>query len=209
MRILLVDDHAIVREGLRRILADVFVDLECAEASTGAQAIDQVRAATWDLVVLDISIPGRGGLEILKDIHDLCPRLPVLMMTMYPEDQYALRALRAGASGYITKGSGAEDLVDAVKKVASGGKYVSPALAEHLASWLVTDVSKPRHEALSDRELQVLQMLAAGKSVKEIGFDLHLSEKTISTYRSRVLEKMSMRTTAELMRYAIQANLVE
>jgi two-component system, NarL family, invasion response regulator UvrY len=209
VRILLVEDHAIVREGFRRILADVFPDLVCGEAGTGPEAMAQVRKHPWDVVVLDISLPGRGGLEILKDLRDTKPRLPVLMMTMYPEDQYALRAFRAGASGYITKGSPPEDLVEAVRKVAAGGKYVSRSLAEHMATSLVSDTGRPKHELLSDRELQVLRMLAAGKTVKEIGFELHLSEKTVSTYRTRLLEKMEMRTTAELVRYAIRTNLVD
>ncbi|MBA2321390.1 MAG: response regulator transcription factor [Deltaproteobacteria bacterium] len=209
MRILLVEDHAIVREGFRRILSDVFQGLECGEAGSGPEALQQVRAKTWDIVVLDISLPGRGGLEVLKDIRDIKPRLPILMMTMYPEDQYALRAFRAGAAGYINKGSPPDELVEAVRKVAGGGKYVSRSLAEHLATNLVSDTGRPKHEILSDRELQVLRMLAAGKTVKEIGFELHLSEKTVSTYRTRLLEKMEMRTTAELVRYAIRSNLVD
>jgi two-component system invasion response regulator UvrY len=210
MRILLVDDHAIVRDGFRRILADAFPDLTCGEAGNAEQALELVRNDKWDVIVLDISMPGRGGLEALKDIQLLRPEVPVLMMTMYPEDQYALRALRSGASGYITKGSAPDDVVEAVKKVLAGGKYVSPTLAEHLATRLVSpDTGRPRHESLSDRELQVLRMLAKGMTVKEIGFDLHLSEKTISTYRTRVLEKMNLRTTAELMRYAIRADLVD
>jgi DNA-binding NarL/FixJ family response regulator len=209
LNVLLVDDHAVVREGFRRILADVFHDLSVGEASTPHEALSLVRSAAWDLVVLDISLPGRGGLEILGDIHSVRPGLPVLMMTMYAEDQYALRAFRAGAAGYITQGSAPEELVEAVRKVISGGKYVSSALAEQLATHLVSSEGRPLHETLSNRELQVLRMLAAGKSVKEIGFELKLSEKTISTYRARVLEKMNMRTTAELMRYAIRAHLVD
>jgi DNA-binding NarL/FixJ family response regulator len=146
---------------------------------------------------------------VLKEIRALRPQLPVLMMTMYAEDQYALRSFRAGASGYITKGSTAEDLVQAVQKLLSGGKYVTPSLAEHLATRLVSDTGKPLHESLSDRELQVLRLLANGMTVKEIGYHLNLSEKTISTYRTRVLEKMNMRTAAQLMRYAIRTDLVD
>lgn len=209
MKILHVEDHAIVREGFRRVLEDVFPDMEYGSAGNGPEAVAQVRAQDWDVVVLDISLPGRGGLDILKDIREVRPRLQVLMMTMYPEDQYALRAFRAGASGYVNKGSPPEELVEAVKKVAEGGKYVSRTLAEHLASNLVTDTGKPLHESLSDRELQVLQRLGAGKTVKEIGFELFLSEKTVSTYRTRLLEKMGMKTTAELVRYAIRCNLVD
>src|SRR5688572_956003 len=202
VRILLVDDHAIVREGLRRILSDVFDELVLGEALSGAEALDRVRRSTWDLVILDISLPGRSGLEVLKDLRKLRPRLPVLVMTMYAEDQYALRSFRAGAAGYISKARAPEDLVEAVRKILDGGKYVSPSVAEHLATTLTSDGGRPLHESLSDRELQVLRMLANGMSVKEIGFELNLSEKTISTYRSRVLEKMNMRTAAQLMRYA-------
>lgn len=209
MRILLVDDHAVVRAGFRRILSDVYEDLECGEASNGTDAMAQIRGSTWDLVVLDISLPGRSGLEILKEIRQLRPRLPVLVSTMYAEDQYALRSFRAGASGFVTKGSDPEDLVHAVQKILDGGKYMSPGLAEHLATRLVSDSGRPLHESLSDRELQVLRMLASGMSVKEIGFELNLSEKTISTYRTRILEKMNMRTAAQLMRYAIRTDLVD
>ncbi|MEQ1503761.1 MAG: response regulator transcription factor [Myxococcota bacterium] len=209
MRILLIDDHAIVREGFRRVLADVFDDLEVGEAETAAQALDLVRRAAWDLVVLDISLPGRSGLEVLREIRTLRPRLPVLVMTMYAEDHYALRSFRAGAAGYVSKARAPSDLIEAVQKIVAGGKYVSPTLAEHLATRLVSDTGRPLHETLSDRELQVLRMLASGLSVKEIAFKLHLSEKTISTYRTRVLEKMNMRTAAQLMRYAIRSDLVD
>lgn len=209
MKILMIEDHAIVREGFRRILSDVFEDLVFGEATSAPEGLAQVRADDWDLVVLDISLPSRSGLEVLKEIRALKPGMPILVMTMYAEDQYALRSFRAGASGYITKGSTAQDLVQAVQKVTAGGRYVSPALAEHLATQLVTDTGKPLHESLSDRELQVLRMLASGMSVKEIAYDLNLSEKTISTYRTRVLEKMNMRTAAQLMRYAIRTDLVD
>jgi two-component system, NarL family, invasion response regulator UvrY len=210
MRILVVDDHAIVREGLRRILTDLFPDVECGEAGTAPEALKQVRKGAWDLLILDLSLPGRNGLEVLKEIHRLRPRLPVLVMTMYAVDQYALRSFRAGASGYVTKGSAQEDLVEAIQKLLNGGKYMSSALAEHLATTLFShDTGRPLHEALSDRELQVLRMLANGLTVKEIAFQLKLSEKTISTYRTRVLEKMNMRTAAQLMRYAIRTHLVD
>ena len=210
MRVLIVDDHAIVREGLRRILTDVFPDLEVGEAATAPEALKQVRKGTWDILILDLSLPGRNGLEVLKEIHRLRPRLPVLVMTMYAVDQYALRSFRAGASGYVTKGSPPEDVIEAVQKLLAGGKYMTSALAEHLATTLFSrDTGRPLHEALSDRELQVLRMLANGLTVKEIAFQLKLSEKTISTYRARVLEKMNMRTAAQLMRYAIRTHLVD
>lgn len=211
MRILLVDDHAIVREGLRRILADVCDPeaLVVGEASCEREALAQLRAECWDVAVLDISMPGRNGLETLKEIRRRRPRLPVLMMTMHAEEQYALRCLRAGASGYISKDSAPEELIEAIERVRTGGRYVSRTLGEHLAASLVSDAGRPLHESLSDRELQVMQMLASGMSVKEIGFALRLSDKTISTYRSRLLEKMKMRTGAQLMRYAIRAKLVD
>jgi two-component system, NarL family, invasion response regulator UvrY len=210
VKILVVDDHAIVREGLLRILTERFPDLECTEADSGPEALKQLRKGAWDLLILDLSLPGRNGLELLKEIHRLRPRLPVLVMTMYAVDQYALRSFRAGASGYVTKGSAPDDIVEAVTKLLAGGKYMSSALAEHLATTLFSqDTGRPLHESLSDRELQVLRALANGQSVKEIAFDLKLSEKTISTYRTRVLEKMNMRTAAQLMRYAIRTHLVD
>lgn len=208
-RILLIDDHAVVREGFIRILCDAFEDLETGQAGNAPEALQLLRSASWDLVVLDISLPRRSGLELLKEIRKLKPRLPVLVMTMYAEDQYALRSFRAGASGYITKSRAPGDLLEAVKKILAGGKYVSPSLAEHLATTLTSETGRPLHESLSDRELQVLRMLASGMTVKEIGFQLKLSEKTISTYRARILEKMNMRTAAQLMRYAIRTDLVD
>jgi DNA-binding NarL/FixJ family response regulator len=209
MKLLLVEDHRIVREGLRRILTDAFPEASFGEAANATEALAAVEADPWDLVILDISLPSRNGLEVLKDLQRTHPGLPVLMMTMHAEDQYALRSLRAGASGYITKGSGSDQFVAAVTKILAGGKFVSPTLAEHLATVLATDTGRPPHEALSDRELQVLQLLASGLTVKEIGFQLNLSDKTISTYRTRVLEKLQLRTAAQLMRYAIGADLVD
>lgn len=209
MKILLVDDHAIVREGFRRILADEIEGAEVGDASNADEALAQVRAGAWDVVVLDLSLPGRGGLEVLREIRAQHRDLPVLVVTMYSEDQYALRAFRNGASGYVTKGCRADELVEAVRKVWGGGRYVTPRLAEALAASLTGNPGAPPHEALSDRELQVLRMLASGKAVKEIGFDLGLSEKTVSTYRTRVLEKLGFRTTAEIIRYGIRAGLVE
>ncbi len=209
MKILLVDDHPIVRDGLRRIILDELAGCEVGEASSAKEAVEEVRKASWDLVILDISMPGGGGLEALKEMRAVRADVPVLVMTMYPEDQYALRAFREGAAGYITKGSANDDLVRAIHKVAGGGKYVSGKLAEQLACNLSSGAGAPLHEQLSNRELQVLRMMAGGKAVKEIGHELGLSEKTISTYRTRLLEKMNMRTTAELIRYSIRANLVD
>jgi two-component system, NarL family, invasion response regulator UvrY len=210
MRVLLIDDHAIVRDGLRRLLMSEFPQALVTEAADGDQAVEQVRTNPWDLVILDLSLPGRGGLDALKEIHALRPDAPVLVMTMHSEDQYALRAFRAGAAGYITKGNGVDEILQAVRRVRAGGKYVTPAIAEKLAANLARDdLGGPPHEALSNRELQVLRLLGAGKTVKEIGYELSLSEKTISTYRTRILEKMNLRTTAELIRYAIRSELVD
>lgn len=209
MRILLVDDHAIVREGLRRILSLEVDHCKVGEASNAAEAMDLIRGGGWDLVVLDISMPGRGGLDALKEIKEIDKDLSVLVMMMYPEDQYAVRAFRAGASGYITKDTAPETLVHAVRKVLEGGKYVSPGLAEALATSLTTASGAALHEGLSDRELQVLRMLASGKTVKAVAVELSLSEKTISTYRTRILAKLKLRTTAELIRYAIASRLVD
>lgn len=209
MRVLIVDDHAIVREGLRRVLEDEFPDLGIAEATNAHQALEQVAEHAWEVIVLDISLPGRGGLDTLKEILRIRPGARVLVMTMYSEEQYALRAFRAGASGYVTKGSASEEVLKAVRKVAEGGRYVTPGLAEHLAAHLSAPREGPAHEVLSDRELQVLRMLALGKKVKDIGNELHLSEKTVSTYRTRILEKMKLESTAELISYAIRAGLID
>jgi len=209
MRILLVDDHAVVRRGIRQILADDLPASDFGEAGSTQEALERLAEADWDVIILDISMPGRSGLEALKDIRALRPHLPILVLSMHSEDQYAIRAFRAGASGYLTKESAPATLVEAVRKVEAGGRYVSATMAEKLAANLTMDEGRPPHESLSDREFQVLRMIAAGKSVKEIGFDLHLSEKTISTYRTRLLEKMNMRCNAELTRYAVHAGLVE
>jgi two-component system invasion response regulator UvrY len=209
--ILLVDDHAVVRRGLRELLGEEFPSAEFGEAASGAEALARLTARPWGLVILDVSLPGRDGLEILKEALALRPGIPIMMLSVHGEDQYAIRALRAGAAGYVTKETAAEDLTAAVRKVLQGGKYVSPRLAEQMAAALSTRDGTTRllHEGLSDRELQVLRMLAVGKSVKEIGADLALSEKTISTYRTRIIGKMKMRSNAELMRYALRAGLVD
>jgi two-component system invasion response regulator UvrY len=209
--ILLVDDHAVVRRGLRELLGEEFPSAEFGEAASGAEALAQISKRPWGLVILDVSLPGRDGLEILKEALALRPGVPIMMLSVHAEDQYAIRALRAGAAGYVTKETATEDLTAAVRKVLQGGKYVSPKLAEQMAAALATRDGTTRlpHEGLSDRELQVLRMLAVGKSVKEIGVDLSLSEKTISTYRARIIAKMNMRSNAELMRYALRAGLVE
>jgi len=209
IRILVVDDHAIVREGLKQILADVNDMAVRDEAAGGQEALNKIRSGEFDVVLLDISMPGRSGLEILKEIKAERPKLPVLILSMHAEEQYAVRALRAGASGYLTKASAPDELIGAIRKVSCGRKYVSSSLAEKLALELDIDTKKPPHATLSDREYQVMLMLASGKAVKEIADELCLSVKTISTYRSRVMEKMNMKKNAELTLYAIQNHLVD
>lgn len=208
MRILITDDHAVVRQGLKQILAEEFKRAEFGEASNVQEAIDKVWKENWDVVVLDITMPGRSGLEVLKEIKKSRPKLPVLMLSMHPEDQFAVRLLKIGASGYMTKESAPQELVGAVKKVVAGGRYVSPALAEKMASYLAIDVQTPPHERLSDREFLVLRLIASGKTPTAIAKELGLSVKTISTYRMRILEKMTMSNNAELTHYAIQNQLV-
>jgi two-component system invasion response regulator UvrY len=208
MRILITDDHAVVRQGLKQILAEEFKRAEFGEASNVQEAIDKVWKEPWDVVVLDITMPGRSGLEVLKEIKKSRPKLPVLMLSMHPEDQFAVRLLKIGASGYMTKESAPQELVGAVKKVVAGGRYVSAALAEKMASYLAVDVQTPPHERLSDREFLVLRLIASGKTPTAIAKDLGLSVKTISTYRMRILEKMTMANNAELTHYAIQNQLV-
>ena len=209
MRFLVVDDHAVVRRGVRELLADAFADCEVVEAATGEDAERVFAEGEWDLVVLDLAMPGRGGIDALKGLQSRRPQVPVLVLSAHAEDQYAIRALRAGARGYVTKQSASDELVTAVRKLLAGTPYVSASLAEHLASVLAHAPERPPHEALSDREMQVFRMLASGKSVKEIGAELRLSDKTISTYRARVLEKMNLRSNAELMRYALRSGLVD
>jgi DNA-binding NarL/FixJ family response regulator len=209
VRFLVVDDHAVLRRGVIGLLTDAFPDCEVAEAESGEEAVLLFEAGSWDLVVLDLAMPGRGGLDALKQIHAHQPDVPVLVLSAHAEDEYAVRALRAGARGYVTKQSASEELVLAVRKLLGGTAYVSASLAEHLASLLTHAPERAPHESLSDREMQVFLMLASGKSVKEIGAELTLSDKTISTYRARVLEKMNMKTNAELMRYALRAGLVD
>jgi two-component system invasion response regulator UvrY len=208
IRVLFVEDHAIVREGLKQILADTDDIIVADEAANGEEALEKVPKGNFDVIVLDISMPGRSGLEVLTDIKSLRPGLPVLILSMYPEELYAIRAFKGGASGYLSKESAPTELITAIRKVSSGGKYISPALAENLVINLGEDNGKPLHEKLSEREYQILCMIASGKAGKEIAAELRLSAKTISTYRTRVLEKMGMRTNAELTHYALQNKLV-
>jgi len=208
IRILVADDHAIVRRGLRQIVADES-DMEVVgEAQTTQEILDLARQEEWDVIVLNISMPGRGGFEALKALKQTHSKRPVLVLSMYPEDQFAVRAFRAGAAGYMTKESAPEELVQAIRKVVRGGKYVSPSLAEKLAAELGEDTERPPHEALSEREYHVLCLLASGKTATQIAAEMSLSVKTISTYRVRLLEKMRMKTNAEVTRYAIEHRLV-
>ena len=209
IKVCVVDDHAVVREGLKRIIAENPGMAVTAEAGDGHEALKVIQSEPCDVVLLDITMPNRNGLDVLKQLHSESPRLPVLVLSMHAEDQYAVRVLRAGAAGYLTKESAPAKLVQAIRKVVRGGKYVSPTLAEKLVFDLDSDATKAPHQILSDREYQVLCMIASGKTVTQIADELTLSVKTISTYRVRILEKLSMKNNAELTRYAIKEGLVE
>jgi two-component system invasion response regulator UvrY len=209
IRALIADDHAVVRQGLRQILQETSDMQVTGEASTGPEALDRARGDSYDVVVLDITMPGRSGFEVLKELRVEQPGLPVLVLSMHAEEQFAVRLLKAGASGYLNKESAPEELVKAIRKVVSGGRYVSPTLAEKLAFEIDAGSDKLAHETLSDREFQVMRMMASGKTVKEIAAELSLSVKTISTYRARILAKMNLHTNAELIHYAITNQLVE
>lgn len=206
IRLLLVDDHAVVRRGIRAILEDQLSGVVVSEASNGDEALAALEAA-FDGVVLDLSMPGRSGIDLLAEIKHRWPKLPVLIMSLHAEDHFAVRALRAGASGYLTKAAAPDELVEAVLKVTRGGKYITEALAERLAADLGGRPDVP-HERLSDREFDVMRGIAAGSTVGEIAAQMHLSVKTVSTYRTRLLEKMGMTSNAELTKYAIQHGLV-
>jgi two-component system invasion response regulator UvrY len=209
-RILLIDDHEVVRSGVKRIFEkQPSGGVAFGEASTAPEALDLVREQEWDVAVLDLSLGGRDGLEVLKELKQIRPRLPVLILSMHSEGLIARRAFKAGASGYITKDIPRSELVGAIKKVIGGGTYVSPALAEELVVDLRRGTDRPPHELLSDREFEVMRLIASGKTVSEIAQILSLSVGTISTYRMRTLEKMEMNTNAELTRYALQNGLVE
>jgi two-component system, NarL family, invasion response regulator UvrY len=208
-RILIVDDHEVLRDGVERAFDKQPGTATFGAAGTVQEALRLVREQDWDVVVLDISLGDRSGLEVLKEMKQIRPRLPVLILTMHSEAQFARRALKAGAAGYITKDSPRAELVLAVNKVMSGGRYLSPAVAEELIFDLAMDTGRPPHEALSDREFEVLRLIASGKTVTEVASMLSLSDSTISTYRGRILEKMGLRTNAELTHYAIHNKLVD
>jgi len=209
IRVFIADDHAIVREGLKQILAEQRDIVVAGEAETGLDAIKLFRKARPSVMLLDISLPDRNGIEVLKQVKQERPELAVLMLSMHREDQYAIRALKAGASGYLTKQSAPRELVDAIRQVANGQKYVSAALAQALANSVGSDQEGPVHDSLSDREFQTLTMIASGKTVSEIARELSLSVKTVSEYRARLLSKMKLKTSAELTTYAIRNQLVE
>jgi two-component system invasion response regulator UvrY len=208
MRVLIVDDHAIVRRGLRELLSDEFRGAAFGEASDAREALEQLRTKEWDVALLDITLPGKSGLDLLKELKVEWPKLPVLVLSAHSEDQFAVRALKAGAGGYMTKESAPEELARAIRKILAGGRYVSPALAEQLALGVTKDFSRTPHERLSDREYEVMSRIASGKTVTEIAEELSLSAKTISTYRTRVLEKLGVKNNAKIVQYAIRNGLV-
>lgn len=209
MKVLIADDHQIVREGLKHILSSASDIDEISEAENAHQLLDLIRTKNWDVIVLDISMPGTSGLDVLKEIKREYPKLPVLILSMHPESQYAVRVIKQGASGYLTKASAAGELIQAIRKVYQGGKYISTNVADKLAEALDTGIEKVPHEMLSDREFQVFKSIATGMTVGEIAVELNLSVKTISTYRTKILDKMKLRNNADIMQYAVRYNLVE
>ncbi len=209
IRVIIADDHALVRAGLKHLLSEAEGITVVGEACKGQEVLTEVRRTPCDVLLLDIGLPGRSGLDVLKQLRVEHPNLPVLILTMYPEEMYAVRALRAGAAGYITKDNPPDELVGAVRKVASGGRYVSLRTAESLAFEVQGRVRQSPHETLSDRELQVVCMIARGKTVKEIADELNLSPKTVGTYRSRVLAKLGLRNSTEIAYYAVKEALID
>ena len=209
LRILVADDHEVVRKGLVKVLAEILQPIKVDEANNGQEVLSKVLKGEYDLVVLDIKMPGKSGLDVLKEIKQHKPQLPVLILSMHPEEQFAIRAMRAGASGYLTKECAGDELVLAVRKALKGERYISSALAEILAGELTIDSGKPLHEILSDREYQVMLMIASGKPVGAIAKELRLSVKTVSSYRANILLKTRMKNNAEITHYAIQNKLVD
>lgn len=207
MRVLIADDHAVVRKGLQQIVAEATPMIEVDEAGDSEEVLAKLASQRCDCLVLDISMPGRSGLDILSELRHLYPSLPVLILSMHPEDQYAMRVLKAGAAGYLVKDSAPDELVAAIQRVVGGGKYVSATLAEKLALGLTNTLDRPVHELLSDREYSVLLKIGSGMAVGEIANELGLSVKTVSTYRTRILEKMSLRGNAEIIRYVVDNQL--
>lgn len=209
LRLLIVDDHAIVRDGLSKILGDAFPSAIIAVGRNAQDALQHVNDQRWDVLLLDISMPGQSGLDVLKQLLAIQPNLRVLVLTMHAEDQYGVRVLKAGAAGYLTKETASQQVVAAVQRILAGGRYVSSSLAESLANRLSGPQTRAPHQTLSDREYQIMRLIAAGKSVKEIGFDLSLSVKTISTYRARFLKKLNLKSNADIIMYAVREKLIE
>ena len=209
VKILVIDDHEIVRRGVKQILEEVFPHVEVGEADTGQKGIAAVRQEPWDLAIVDISLPDQSGLELLCELHSTAPQLPLMVLSLHPEEQYAVRAFRAGAMAYLTKQTAPEELARAVKQVLTGRMYVTASLGERMAGSLSKNSTSPVHHTLSEREFEVLVLLAQGQSVKHIAQSLALSIKTVSTYRARLLDKLQLSTTAELIRYALDHHLVE
>lgn len=209
MRVLITDDHPLIRRGLRQVLEERCDEIFVGEATNASEALEKVMAEPWDVIIMDITMPGRSGLDILKDIKLARPCLPVLILSVHPEDQFAARVLKSGAAGFVPKESAPDELVKAIRKVVAGGRYVTPAFAEKMAFDLSANSHKPLHETLSDREFQVLRLIASGRAVGQIAEQLKLSVKTISTYRARVLEKLRLQNNAELTHYAIMQHLVD
>jgi two-component system invasion response regulator UvrY len=209
IKVLVVDDHPIVRQGLKQVISEESDMAVLGEAQNSQEVFELIHEQDWDVVVLDITMPGRGGLDVLRDIKHERPKLPVLMLSVHPEDQYAVRTLKAGASGYLTKESAPEELVGAIRKILRGGKYVSSTLAEKLAFQLESETEKLLHESLSNRENEVMLMIASGKTISAIAGEMSLSVKTVSTYRARILEKMQMKGNADLTYYVIKNRLLD
>jgi DNA-binding NarL/FixJ family response regulator len=208
MKVIIADDHSIVRKGLKQILLEEYPFAEVAEASNAEELINLTMSDGWDVVITDLSMPGRSGLDALRQIREAFPKLPVLVLSMHPEDQYAIRVLKAGASGYLNKDTAQDELVQAMRKVLVGKKYISTKVAEQMADAIEGNNDSALHELLSDREFDVLKMLASGKSVSEIAVSLSLSSTTVSTYRARIMEKMKMKSNADLTRYALENKLI-
>jgi two-component system, NarL family, invasion response regulator UvrY len=209
IRILIADDHSVVRQGLQQIVSEHPNMMVAAEAGSGEEALELVRSNEFDVAILDIAMPGRGGLDILRDLRATRPDMKVIVLSMYSEEQYAVRILRDGASAYLTKTSAPDELVLAIETVAAGRRYITPSIADRLAGYIEDSTTRPVHELLSDREMQVLVLIGSGRTVREIAEELTLSVKTVSTYRSRLLEKMALTSTADLIRYAIHHRLVD
>lgn len=207
-RILLADDHEIVRKGLRQMLAEAFPGAVFGEAANAAEAVRKARESDWDVAVLDISLPDRSGLEALSEIRKMRPKLPVVVLSMYAEEQFAIRAMRAGAAGYVTKRKAAGEIVAAVKKALAGGRYLTPSLAAKLGSEIGLDAAQVPHQRLSNREFEVFLLLASGRTVKSIAEQIHVSVQTVSTHRTRLLEKMKMKTNADLTGYSVLERLL-